>query len=369
MEVKMFKSYLKLIAATAVLVCLCAAQSAMAQKKIAFICNSGSVRYATHDARFKAILGTAGTTIGGTNIPGLNYQVIEYQQGLEPNPITAAIADLIIVSETIDSGTPLYHTDDPVPIVMTEQALYDNDAPPRSEMYFSEGAGNTATDTVFDFNITNNTHPITAIFPLGNMRVFNAGQLGNMVPPIASAVTVLAYNPATPANPCLAVAEAGATGFLPGGTGNNPAPARRVCIGYHENAMSDPTVNGVYLMQRTVQWAIGDPVTAGGAPPTPPAAPSGLTAQATGMDKILLSWVDNSNNESGFKLERKTSTTAYVEIAQPGQNATAYVDTGLTPGMVYFYQIRATNSAGNSAYSNEASAMTGALAVRRWQLY
>ena len=37
-------------------------------------------------------------------------------------------------------------------------------------------------------------------------------------------------------------------------------------------------------------------------------------------------------------------------------NATTYSDTGLTSGTNYFYRIVASNSVGNSGYSNDASA-------------
>ena len=38
----------------------------------------------------------------------------------------------------------------------------------------------------------------------------------------------------------------------------------------------------------------------------PPAAPSGLSATAVSSSQINLSWTDNSSDETGFKLERKT---------------------------------------------------------------
>jgi hypothetical protein len=100
-----------------------------------------------------------------------------------------------------------------------------------------------------------------------------------------------------------------------------------------------------------------------------PAAPSNLTAQII-SNRVLLGWTDNSNNESGFKLERKTASTAYAEIAQPGANATSYWDTSVTVGETYTYRIRASNAGGDSAYSNEiAITVTAVLGVQRWSLY
>ncbi|MDZ7363231.1 MAG: metallophosphoesterase [candidate division KSB1 bacterium] len=90
----------------------------------------------------------------------------------------------------------------------------------------------------------------------------------------------------------------------------------------------------------------------------PPAAPNNLVATAAGSEKINLTWNDQANNESGFKIERKTSEGAYAEIATVGANVTSYTNTGLTSGTTYFYRVRAHNNIGNSAYSNQASAAT-----------
>jgi RHS repeat-associated protein len=88
-------------------------------------------------------------------------------------------------------------------------------------------------------------------------------------------------------------------------------------------------------------------------PPTVPVAPTLLTANAVSGSQIDLSWTDNSNDESGFKIEQKTGTGSFAEIATLGANITTYSNTGLTAGTNYTYRIRAYNTGGNSAYSNE----------------
>ncbi|HXG22698.1 MAG TPA: Ig-like domain-containing protein, partial [Methylomirabilota bacterium] len=71
--------------------------------------------------------------------------------------------------------------------------------------------------------------------------------------------------------------------------------------------------------------------------------------------QLTLRWLDASNNEDGFKVERKAGTTGtYAQIAVTGANVTSYLDATLTGGATYCYRVRAYNSAGNSAYSNEA---------------
>ncbi|MDZ7269295.1 MAG: S8 family serine peptidase, partial [candidate division KSB1 bacterium] len=95
------------------------------------------------------------------------------------------------------------------------------------------------------------------------------------------------------------------------------------------------------------------------APPAPPAAPSGLTATAVSSSQINLAWTDNSTNETGFKIERATTSGGpYTQIATTAANVTTYSNTGLSPSTTYYYRVRATNEGGDSGYSNEASATT-----------
>jgi hypothetical protein len=91
---------------------------------------------------------------------------------------------------------------------------------------------------------------------------------------------------------------------------------------------------------------------------TAPAAPTGLTATTASSSTITLAWVDQSTNESGFKIERALGTGSFSQVGTVGPNITTYTDTGLTAGTSYSYRVRASNSGGDSAYSNTASTTT-----------
>ncbi|MFN8208218.1 MAG: fibronectin type III domain-containing protein [Bacteroidales bacterium] len=96
-------------------------------------------------------------------------------------------------------------------------------------------------------------------------------------------------------------------------------------------------------------------------PVTIPAAPSGLSATAFSSSQINLSWTDNAGNETAYSVERAPGgTTSFVEIASLGANATSYQNTGLAASTSYAYRVRASNSAGSSAYSNTATTSTQA---------
>lgn len=101
-------------------------------------------------------------------------------------------------------------------------------------------------------------------------------------------------------------------------------------------------------------------------PPGPPAAPSRLTADGVGVDQIVLQWIDNSDNEDGFRIERCVGTEAacaesdFTVIWTTGANTGPfdgyYADVALQGGITYTYRVRAFNSAGDSPPSNKATA-------------
>ena len=91
---------------------------------------------------------------------------------------------------------------------------------------------------------------------------------------------------------------------------------------------------------------------------TPPASPGNLTAFATSASQINLTWSDNSNNETGFDIERSTDGTNFSAITSVGANTSSYSNTGLSQLTTYYYRVKAVNTAASSGYSNVANATT-----------
>lgn len=87
-------------------------------------------------------------------------------------------------------------------------------------------------------------------------------------------------------------------------------------------------------------------------------APSNLQAQATSSSVIRLTWTDNSNNETEFRVEQKDSGQWY-DIGSVAANATGVNVTGFSPGETGTFRVRARAGSVYSAYSNEASATVG----------
>jgi len=115
----------------------------------------------------------------------------------------------------------------------------------------------------------------------------------------------------------------------------------------------DPTTAFAYLGQGTTPGVIVKIQTA-----TIPAPPSGLTATG-GPNKVSLSWAPPSTNGgapvTGYQVYRGTSAGTETHY-QTLTNVTSYQDTGANVSTTYFYKITANNTAGESGFSNEASA-------------
>ncbi len=100
---------------------------------------------------------------------------------------------------------------------------------------------------------------------------------------------------------------------------------------------------------------------------TAPKAPLDLKATLTEEKNVLLTWKDNADNETGFKVYRKESSETNFEMLADlptDISETKYIDKTVSPGKTYTYRVVAYNSVG-SANSNDASITTPSNAVQQ----
>ncbi|MHB0857657.1 MAG: fibronectin type III domain-containing protein [Anaerolineae bacterium] len=118
---------------------------------------------------------------------------------------------------------------------------------------------------------------------------------------------------------------------------------------------SDPNLNeGASFPTLTLDSAYTNVVMLGQAP-TAPAAPTNLAAALQPGPQVLLTWRDNSNNETGFVIERALAGGTFAPLTTVGANVTSYTDSAVTAGNTYTYRVKAINAGGESAYTNVAS--------------
>jgi len=114
---------------------------------------------------------------------------------------------------------------------------------------------------------------------------------------------------------------------------------------------------------RAAPWDIGADQSGGSALTTPPGAgvigtggggASGTPTAPNGFNgtgSVNLTWQDNSNNETGFRIERRMVGGTYATVTTTAANATSYND---TPGPGNWnYRVFAVNATGDSLPSNE----------------
>jgi hypothetical protein len=95
---------------------------------------------------------------------------------------------------------------------------------------------------------------------------------------------------------------------------------------------------------------------------TAPTAPSRIAVNMNNGGKATVTWRDNSNNETGFTVQRSTNRnfTAATTVTLPAvaANATTTSDTGLTRGTTYFYRVASANGTVLSTWNTVAQGTT-----------
>jgi len=174
--------------------------------------------------------------------------------------------------------------------------------------------------------------------PLGQM---DAGEVLLGTSSAADQETLFSGN--CTANPCRWGDYSGAT----------PDPINPGVV-WGSNQLVGPVVFGL------AQWTTQNyAITTGGTPPTAPAPPAGLSASAVDATQIGLSWTA-SGGATSYKIQRSPDgSTGWAQVGT--STTTTFTDTGLTAATTYYYRVVASNSIGDSAPSNVASAKTATL--------
>lgn len=113
--------------------------------------------------------------------------------------------------------------------------------------------------------------------------------------------------------------------------------------------LSSPS-GAVLGAQTTAVITLGDDLAA--------SAPNNLIGTSLSSTAVRLDWIDRSDNETGFQVERRIGTGSFTPLNTVGANQTRFDDTGCQPLTQYSYRVRATGSAANSTYSAVVSVST-----------
>ena len=92
---------------------------------------------------------------------------------------------------------------------------------------------------------------------------------------------------------------------------------------------------------------------------SPLSPPTELTATVVSYNGVDLAWQDNSDGETGFRLQRRLDgSDDWAEIARTAANTSSFSDTGVEPTTTYHYRVQAFDIIQSSAFSNPVRVRT-----------
>jgi len=86
--------------------------------------------------------------------------------------------------------------------------------------------------------------------------------------------------------------------------------------------------------------------------------------------EAIITFTDNSDNEQGFRVDRRLNSGVFISIATLGANVNQLIDTTLIQSTMidnkYCYRVSAFNAISNSAFANtEIPGVTDCILIRR----
>ena len=106
--------------------------------------------------------------------------------------------------------------------------------------------------------------------------------------------------------------------------------------------------------------------------PQPPDPPANVAADALDSTSAQVTWIDQSSDETGFRIWRSLTDGNYESVGETAANVTSYIDHDLQPGTTYYYKVSAFNNAGNSQPAGPDTVMTKpghSATLIQWQGY
>ena len=135
-------------------------------------------------------------------------------------------------------------------------------------------------------------------------------------------------------------------------------------VNYTNSGLSPSTtyyyrVRAVNASGNSAYTSVASDTTSAGGGGGLPTAPSSLVGFPDVMNapEVMLTWADNSSDETGFEIERSTAGggAGFSNIHTTASGVTSYNDNTALASTTYYYRVRAVNGTGPSSYSAEVS--------------
>jgi len=258
----------------------------------------------------------------------LNYSVIASATTQDPPPYVDYVAQSQTTSEgSVSGGYTNTHSDDGSVQSITEQQSGGNPRRRRSSLShrwtFNIVAGNSTTLTADAWSSGSSD---------GDDFQFQYSSDGSVY------TNVLLVSSTSSGNTQVAALPANLTGTV---------YIRVIDTNNSQGSSATDTVSVDYLAIRVDNTSV-----------TPPNAPSVLAASAIDYNQVDVSWSDNSNDETGFELQRATDGINFSTSWTLGAGVSSYSDSSVNELTTYQYRVRALKGTSQSGFSNVGSATT-----------
>ena len=87
-------------------------------------------------------------------------------------------------------------------------------------------------------------------------------------------------------------------------------------------------------------------------------APANLQAEVINDSQVKLTWTQEEERISGFRIGRKAGSGSFAQIAEVDSDVTEYTDTGLALGTDYTYRVKAFTAVNESGYTTSNTTNT-----------